>query len=114
MNQGKTMTLQDAIARMDESVRHYTGVGLPCTAEDAEEAAEKTDWETDEAWQICRVYLTFERPNLQDQLNAWATRHGERIEAVREIIDSRGLTKEEKALLKALGIPYQYDRRGPR
>lgn len=110
----KQMTIQEAVAKMDESIRHYTGVGLPFTAEDAKEAVEKMDRETDEAWQVCRAYLTFDRPNLIDQLEAWAMHHGERIEVVRNRIDNGGLTEEEKTLLKDLGIPYQYDRRTPR
>lgn len=71
----------------------------------------KMDQETDNAWQTCRAYLTFDRPNLLNRLEAWEKRHSERIEVVRNKIDHGGLTEEEKQLLKELGIPYQYDRR---
>lgn len=114
MKQAERMTLQEAVARMDESIRHYTGVGLPFTAEDAEEALTKMDRETDKAWQVCRTFLTFDRPNLIDQLQQWEFHHEERIEVVRNRIDNGGLTEEEKQLLKDLGIPHQYDRRIPR
>lgn len=105
------MTLQEAIERMDESIKHYTGVGLPVTAEDYQEAIAKQDRATDEAWQICRTHLTFDRWNLKDQLETWATRHGAQIEAVRTRIDNGGLTEEEKRLLEDLHIEYHYDRR---
>lgn len=107
----ENMTLQEAITHMDESIKHYTGVGLPITAEDYQEAITKQDRITDEAWQICRVYLTFEAWDLKEQLKGWVTRHGAQIEAVRKRIDNGGLTEEEKRLLEELGIEYHYDRR---
>ena len=81
------MTIQEAVERMDSV---------------------EMDPETYEAWQTCRVFLTFDREN---RLETWEKRHSEKIEAVRNRIDHKGLTEEEKRLLKDLGIPYQYDRR---
>lgn len=84
------MTIQEAVEKMDSA---------------------EMDPETYEAWQTCRVFLTFDRENLLNRLETWEKRHSEKIEVVRNRIDHKGLTEEEKRLLKDLGIPYQYDRR---
>jgi antitoxin component HigA of HigAB toxin-antitoxin module len=49
-----------------------------------------------------------------DERNALMKRHSDQVEVIRQIIDERGLTAEEKQLLKKLCFETNYDRRNAR